>query len=47
MSTNNIVENERTPSGVRGVDEILGGGYLPESATLVRGPPGSGKSFRM
>jgi circadian clock protein KaiC len=27
------------------MDDILSGGYLPESATLVRGPPGSGKSI--
>ncbi len=38
-------KRERVSTGVSGVDDILGGGYLPESATLVRGPPGSGKSI--
>jgi circadian clock protein KaiC len=35
----------RTSTGITGVDGILGGGYLPETATLVRGEPGSGKSI--
>jgi circadian clock protein KaiC len=35
----------RVPTGVPGLDDILHGGYLPETATLVRGPPGSGKSI--
>jgi circadian clock protein KaiC len=38
-------QRQRVLTGVRGVDSILGGGYLPESATLVRGEPGSGKSI--
>jgi circadian clock protein KaiC len=45
MSTETARVKERTPTGVTGVDDILHGGYLPESATLVRGPPGSGKSI--
>ncbi len=36
---------ERVPTGVPGMNDILSGGYLPESATLVRGEPGSGKSI--
>ncbi len=36
---------ERVSAGVPGADDVLGGGYLPDSATLVRGPPGSGKSI--
>jgi circadian clock protein KaiC len=36
---------ERVSTGVPGADDVLGGGYLPDSATLVRGPPGSGKSI--
>jgi circadian clock protein KaiC len=32
-------------TGVSGVDEILDGGLSPGSATLVRGPPGSGKTI--
>ncbi len=35
----------RAGTGVRGVDAILDGGQIRESATLVRGPPGSGKSI--
>jgi circadian clock protein KaiC len=30
---------------VPGADDVLGGGYLAESATLVRGEPGAGKSI--
>ncbi|WP_128478734.1 ATPase domain-containing protein [Halorussus pelagicus] len=45
MSENDSDGRERILTGVPGVDDILGGGYLPESATLVRGPPGSGKSI--
>jgi circadian clock protein KaiC len=37
--------DDRHATGLPGVDTILGGGLLPESATLVRGPPGSGKSI--
>jgi circadian clock protein KaiC len=36
---------QRVSTGVMGLDEIVGGGLLPESATLVRGEPGSGKSI--
>ncbi len=35
----------RVSSGVSGFDTVLHGGYLPETSTLVRGPPGSGKSI--
>jgi circadian clock protein KaiC len=31
-------------TGVAGVDELLGGGFVPGSAMLVAGPAGSGKS---
>jgi circadian clock protein KaiC len=34
----------RLPSGIRGLDELLGGGLLRRSATLVAGSPGVGKS---
>jgi circadian clock protein KaiC len=40
-----ISGQRRITTGVTGVDSILNGGYLPESATLVRGEPGSGKSI--
>ena len=36
--------NETLSSGVRGLDELLGGGLSRGTATLLSGPPGSGKS---
>jgi len=45
MSLENSNRQSRIPTGVPGFDRILNGGYLPETATLVRGPPGSGKSI--
>ena len=45
MNTTNDGGRDRISTGVPGVDDVLGGGYLPETATLVRGPPGSGKSI--
>jgi circadian clock protein KaiC len=36
--------SERIPTGVAGLDEMLGGGFLPETANLVEGAPGTGKS---
>ncbi|SEW34874.1 ATPase domain-containing protein [Halobacterium jilantaiense] len=38
-------QQSRISTGVPGFDSILNGGYLSETATLVRGPPGSGKSI--
>ena len=35
---------ERVKTGVKGLDEMLGGGFLPETANLVEGAPGTGKS---
>lgn len=45
MASDTPRSDERVLTGVSGMDDILGGGYLPETATLVRGPPGSGKSI--
>jgi circadian clock protein KaiC len=36
---------DRLRTGAPGIDEILSGGLRPRSATLVRGPPGSGKTI--
>ncbi len=36
--------NERVQTGVKGLDEMLNGGFLPQTANLVEGPPGTGKS---
>lgn len=36
--------NERRPTGVPGLDEVLHGGLIPDRAYLVRGGPGTGKT---
>jgi circadian clock protein KaiC len=36
--------NERIKTGIKGLDEMLQGGFLPQTANLVEGPPGTGKS---
>lgn len=35
---------ERIKTGVKGLDEMLGGGLLPQTANLVEGAPGTGKT---
>src|SRR3990170_352968 len=35
---------DRVKTGIKGLDEMLGGGFLPETANLVEGAPGTGKS---
>lgn len=35
---------ERVPSGIPGLDEVIGGGFLPGRVYLITGPPGSGKT---
>ena len=35
---------DRVKTGISGLDEMLGGGFLPESANLIEGAPGTGKS---
>lgn len=35
---------ERVKTGISGLDEMLGGGFLPETANLVEGAPGTGKT---
>jgi len=35
---------ERIKTGVRGLDEMLCGGFLPQTANLVEGAPGTGKT---
>ena len=35
---------ERVKIGIKGLDEMLNGGLLPETANLVEGAPGTGKS---
>jgi circadian clock protein KaiC len=45
MNTKDDGSYGRVQTGVPGLDDVLSGGYLPETATLVRGPPGAGKSI--
>lgn len=39
------VLGERMPSGVEGLDEMLGGGFRRASCVLIAGEPGTGKSL--
>ncbi|THE65394.1 circadian clock protein KaiC [Salinadaptatus halalkaliphilus] len=39
------VSHNRTRTGLRQADAILDGGLLPASGTLIRGPPGTGKTI--
>jgi circadian clock protein KaiC len=36
--------DKRVPTGIKGLDEMLEGGFLPGSMVLVRGAPGTGKT---
>lgn len=36
--------DKRVTTGIKGFDEMLGGGFLPGSMVLVRGAPGTGKT---
>jgi circadian clock protein KaiC len=38
------LDEERTSSGIQGLDELLAEGYWPGSSTLVAGPSGCGKT---
>jgi len=38
------VTDERVTTGIKGFDEMLDGGFLPNSMVLVRGAPGTGKT---
>ena len=35
---------ERVKTGIKGLDEMLGGGFLRDTANLVEGAPGTGKT---
>jgi circadian clock protein KaiC len=45
MASSQSTAQERKATGVPGMNDIVGGGYLPETVTLVRGEPGAGKSI--
>lgn len=38
------MNDNRVPTGVKGLDEMLSGGFVEGSAILVRGAPGTGKT---
>ena len=35
---------DRVQTGIKGLDEMLSGGFLPQTANLVEGAPGTGKT---
>jgi len=35
---------ERVKTGIKGLDDMLGGGFLVETANMVEGAPGTGKT---
>ena len=35
---------ERVQTGIKGLDEMLSGGFLPQTANLIEGAPGTGKT---
>src|SRR5262249_28499854 len=39
------VDPERVTTGIKGLDEMIEGGLISGSTTLVAGPPGSGKTI--
>lgn len=38
------MSNDRIKTDIKGLDDMLNGGFLPQTANLVEGPPGTGKS---
>ncbi len=38
------MSNDRVKTGIKGLDDMLQGGFLSQTANLVEGPPGTGKS---
>jgi len=39
------MSDEVVKTGIKGLDEVLGGGFIPKASILVSGGPGSGKSI--
>jgi circadian clock protein KaiC len=44
MSTTHATTPARLTSGIKGIDDILGGGFTPNRMYLVEGAPGTGKT---
>ncbi len=38
------MKTKRVPTGIKGLDEMMFGGFLPNTANLVEGAPGTGKT---
>jgi circadian clock protein KaiC len=38
------MDTRRIPTGVAGLDQMIHGGFLPQTANLIEGAPGTGKS---
>lgn len=36
--------DQRIPTGIKGLDHMIRGGFLPQTANLIEGAPGTGKS---
>lgn len=45
MNDQDGLELQRLPSGVPGLDEVMGGGFLRGAACIVSGAPGAGKTI--
>ncbi len=39
-----MTNTDRVATGIANFDELIGGGFVPHSATLLRGAPGTGKT---
>lgn len=39
------MKDSRISTGIRGLDEVLEGGFLPSSSYLIVGGPGTGKTI--
>ncbi|RLF78475.1 recombinase, partial [Thermococci archaeon] len=35
---------DRVSTGIPGLDDLIGGGFIPGRVYLISGPPGSGKT---
>ncbi|MDR0373808.1 MAG: hypothetical protein LBI79_09760 [Nitrososphaerota archaeon] len=44
-ATFTVIMSSRVSTGVKGIDEMLKGGFLPNRAILLRGGPGTGKTI--
>jgi KaiC/GvpD/RAD55 family RecA-like ATPase len=40
----NPIKMDRTPSGIHGLDSLIGGGFIPARSILLAGSPGTGKT---